>query len=575
MDIKLGQHALERFNERFPDQVKTVGFFQNWENYSGCPKKKMNSLILFELFKRSKENHSIKNNLGYMINLCDKHNIKNTEDFRIFNNGPIIFLTEQRGNELIIKTVIKEDFRIGRYIPKSDISDFNLKEDKNPDFRISPNVLKIHEYKTLISEIIDNPKLSKIKDTLLNDRLRSFYNPNNKSQKIFFDNNDLKTESYQKISDKINNPTNKKIREIYHKELKNKKDIENAKEVSLMEILKFKLNHFGMEYIATLDNGQSMVYTNNDYVGSHQYKNKLILISQKNMANIMSQHHSSFSSFNAKDMDYLFGVKKPNEETQKKMYMTLLMNASGKHNTTSMSVPRLKEIILDTIPDQIKTEFHVNSKTLNGDVLDNFKHYLLKTDIGLKSFMGAGLMSHDIRDNYIIAPFYTSENKEYTLCLSKHKHTDELFIQKYFFATEGSYKGKLLFNSATMNKEEYLNALERFVEFFDSRTQKQKQESNLGVGNKIQGVSEQDRYKEQIDGKEIYQFIAQELNKYKVFSDILNKVIKEYDLDLDQIINNNYLVKLPKLTKNDHFDEQEIQVKKIDRVFIKRQSFGM
>ena len=89
LKVSIGQHALERFQERFPQVAESIGFHKKWDNMATDPNKQYNTFLLFELFKRAKENKSMYNDLGYVMANCNRHGINDVGNFKLFSNGEV------------------------------------------------------------------------------------------------------------------------------------------------------------------------------------------------------------------------------------------------------------------------------------------------------------------------------------------------------------------------------------------------------------------------------------------------------------------------------------------------------
>lgn len=579
--IMLGQHALERFNERFPELVKEIGFNKYWLDYSDDDDKQFNMFLLYELFKRGKENYTIKNHLNYVINACERNGINDIGNFKLFTNGNIIFITEsckfidnnkQEHDKIIIKTVMPSNFSIGKYIPKSDLQEINYKDVNNS---YSLGVMKDNEFKKQVFKLMTNPQYRKIKNKLNCDRFQKIVTKMT-NQDLSHSKKGKMASSYSNIKPNIdlsivNSRENKNIRDIYQKEHYDKESQEIQKALSMKEIIQERLDDFGLKYIKTLENGVSLVYCTDQYVGTFKNKNKLMTITQRKLQTIIAQPFSSYDGFNAHDMDALFYMRDvhSNKKYEEEIYLGLLMNCDSATNSTFLSIPELKDVIQNTIPEDLKLKLKVNSKTLSNNVLNNFQHYLFKTDIGLELFMGSGLMQHDIRDNFVIVP-YEKTNK-YALCLCKNKTTDEFTLAKYPIFEKNRNGNKLAFHSEKMDSQEYWNALEKFCYYFDNLTQQQKKDTALWINNESSiKASKTEYYKGNIDDKEIYQFVANEINKFNIFDNKIRQIIEKYNLPLQKNKNDEIEVAIPQLIKHDELGEQKIVLQKNQKRFFKK-----
>lgn len=579
--IMLGQHALERFNERFPELVKEIGFNKYWLDYSDDDDKQFNMFLLYELFKRGKENHTIKNHLNYVINACERNGINDIGNFKLFTNGNIIFITEsckfidnnkQEHDKIIIKTVMPSNFSIGKYIPKSDLQEVNYKDVNNS---YSLGVMKDNEFKKQVFKLMTNPQYRKIKNKLNCDRFKKIVTKMT-NQDLSHSKKGKMASSYSNIKPNIdlsivNSRENKNIRDIYQKEHYDKESQEIQKALSMKEIIQERLDDFGLKYIKTLENGVSLVYCTDQYVGTFKNKNKLMTITQRKLQTIIAQPFSSYDGFNAHDMDALFYMRDvhSNKKYEEEIYLGLLMNCDSATNSTFLSISELKDVIQNTIPEDLKLKLKVNSKTLSNNVLNNFQHYLFKTDIGLELFMGSGLIQHDIRDNFVIVP-YEKTNK-YALCLCKNKTTDEFTLAKYPIFEKNRNGNKLAFHSEKMDSQEYWNALEKFCYYFDNLTQQQKKDTALWINNESSiKASKTEYYKGNIDDKEIYQFVANEISKFNIFDNKIRQIIEKYNLPLQKNKNDEIEVAIPQLIKHDELGEQKIVLQKNQKRFFKK-----
>lgn len=253
--IMLGQHALERFNERFPELAKEIGFNEYWLDFSDDDDKQFNMFLLYELFKRSKENHTIKNHLNYVINACERNGISDTGNFKLFTNGKIIFITEackvidrnkQEHDKIIIKTVMPSHFKpISRYIPPSDLRKINY-EDINNDYYLG--AIKDDEFKKQVFKLMTDPQYEKIKNKLDCDRFQEIIAEINEQELSAIP---IQPEQVDNISEYsgvavkpnnidlsiVNNKENKNIRDIYQKEHYDKESQEIQKALSMKEII--------------------------------------------------------------------------------------------------------------------------------------------------------------------------------------------------------------------------------------------------------------------------------------------------------------------------------------------------
>lgn len=596
--IMLGQHALERFNERFPELVKEIGFNEYWLDYSDDDDKQFNMFLIYELFKRSKENHTIKNHLNYVINACERNGISDTGNFKLFTNGSIIFITEackfidknkQEHDKIIIKTVMPSSFSIGKYIPKSDLKEINYKDIDN-DYYLG--AIKDNEFKKQVFKLMTDPRYEKIQKKLDCDRLQEIIAKMTEQNLSFIQKENIENKTKQNINLSIvNSKENKNIRDIYQKEHYDKESQEIQKALSIKEIIQERLDNFGLKYIKTLENGVSLLYCTDQYVGTFQNKNKLMTITQRKLQTIISQPFSSYDGFNAHDMDALFYMRDvhSNKKYEEEIYLGLLMNCNSNTNSTFLSISELKDIIQNTIPEDLRLKLKVNSKTLSNNVLNNFQHYLFKTDIGLELFMGSGLMQHDIRDNFVIVPY--AQTNKYALCFCKNKTTDEFTLAKYpfFEKNKNGHKTKeLSFHSEKMDSQEYWEAIEKFCHYFDQLTQQQKKDTALWLNNEPSsannspkiaeakqlvaslGVSKTERYQGTIDDKAIYQFVANEINKFNIFDNKISQIIEKYNLPLQKNQNGEIEVVVPQLIKHDELGEQKIVLQKNQKRFFKR-----
>ena len=610
--IMLGQHALERFNERFPELAKEIGFNEYWLDYSEDDDKQFNMFLLYELFKRGKENHTIKNHLNYVINACERHGVNDIGNLKLFTNGNIIFIAEsckildknkQEQDKIIIRTVMPSHFKsISRYIPPSDLKTINY-EDVNNDYYLG--AIKDNEFKKQVFKLMTDPQYEKIKEKLDCDRFQEIVAAMNEQELSAIqpeqvdnvsEHSSVAGTKLDKRSGKATNPTNidlsivnskenKNIRDIYQKEHYDKESQEIQKALSMREIIQTRLDNFGLKYVKTLDNGVSLLYCTDQYVGTFKNKNKLMTITQRRLQSIISQPISSYDGFNAHDMDELFYMRDihSNKKYEEEIYIGLLMNCDSTTNSTFLSISELKEAIQNTIPEDLRLKLKVNSKTLSDNVLNNFQHYLFKTDIGLELFMGSGLMQHDIRDNFVIVPY--AQTNKYALCFCKNKTTDEFTLAKYpFFERNrnGRTTKELAFHSEKMDSQEYWDAIEKFCHYFDQLTQQQKKDTALWLNNEQSsvngspkvaaslGVSKTERYEGIIDDKAIYQFVANEINKFNIFDNKISQIIEKYNLPLQKNQNGEIEVVIPQLIKHDELGEQKIVLQKNQKRFFKK-----
>ena len=570
IDVVLGQHVLERFIERFPDVAEQIGFNDYWENRSWDKNKQTNTFLLYELFKRGKENHTIKNHTGYVIELCEKHNISDTGALKVFTNGPIIFIGRieedprvwKKKSHLALTTVLLTDFRMSKYIPESDLKEINYHQDKNDHFRLSG--LNHQDYLEQVATIYENPQYQKAKEYFQCDRLDYFYELAIEEQQKRQESQPV--EIPDEIKNKVNNRDSDSIKEEYEKA-----ENERQKVQSVMDIVQSKLGEIGLKYVCTLDNGVSLLHATDEYAGTQRYRNKLVTTFQKDLINLMKQPLEEYKHFSNKEVDWLFRFKDVNqldEKAKNQIYLTLLLNANPQVNSTFLTVKELKDIIQDTVSEETKSEFKINTKTMSNNPLNSFQHYLLKTDMGLKAFMGNGLMVHDMRENYVVSPF--KQTNTHALCLCKNKLTDELTIAKFPYFEKRHHESKTLsYCSVPMDNTEYMKAIQDFIGYFDNLTQQQKNENNLGYQNMDKaGVEAQHTYQDKLDNKEIYGFIIKELNKYKVFNDSLSDVIKKHNLPIEEK-DGKFAITIPQIIKHDSLGDKKLELDQVENIFVK------
>lgn len=540
LKVSIGQHALERFQERFPQVAESIGFHKKWENMATDPNKQYNTFLLFELFKRAKENKSMYNDLGYVMANCNRHGINDVGNFKLFSNGEVIFITELRRNDdndtLILKTVIPPDSNIVKYIPKSDLGNVNYEHDFHTDWFLSN--MRRDEYLYQVHKMMtyEDRQYRNSREKFKSERLDALFTL---SKNFWFPSDG------RSVVLNIDSDTEKRLKEKSQKSLKSPQDVQNENALSIASAVQGKLGELGIKYICTLENGDALLYTTNQYVGAQKNKNILKTASHRHLIKYLE---TDLSTYSAKEIDVVLGMRNiKSYDFKKEMYLRLLMSMDSKSNSTFLTTSELKNLILDTVPEDLKAELKINSKTLSGNISDNFQHYLFKTDISFKAFMGLSLLNNDRRDQSVVAPFFKNEN--YTLCLCKNKVTDELSLNKFYRITGGRKQGKLQNNSARVNNEEYFSMIEKFVEYFDGLTQDQKMEQS-------------------VEQKEIYDFIHKKLAKYKELDNKLSSMMKKYQLKTEHVMNNHYEVSLPNtLNKNDIFGEQTIPVQKVDSIY--------
>lgn len=540
LNIRISKHALERFQERFPQVAESIGFHKQWENMATDPNNQYNTFLLFELFKRSKENKAIYNDLGYVMDNCRRNGVDDVGNFKLFSNGDVIFIAELKRYELsealVLKTVMPADANIVRYIPKSDLGEINYENDLNKNWHLSN--MRRDEYLHQVHKMMtyDGRQYRNSREKFKCERLDILFKL---SKNVWFPSDG------SSVVLNIDSNVEKKLKEKFQKPLKSQQDIQNENALSIASAIQGKLGELGVKYVCTLDNGDALLYTTNQYVGAHKNKNILKTVPHRRLIQYLE---TDLGTYSAKEIDVVLGMKNiKSNDFKKEMYLRLLMSMDSKSNSTFLTTSELKNLILDTVPEDLKAELKINSKTLSGNISDNFQHYLFKTDIGFKAFMGLSLLNNDRRDQSVVAPFFKNEN--YTLCLCKNKVTDELSLNKFYHITGGRKQGMLQNNSARVTNEEYLSMIEKFVEYFDGLTQDQKMEQS-------------------IEQKEIYDFIHKELAKYKELDNKLSSMMKKYQLKTEHVMNNHYEVSLPNtLNKNDIFGEQTIPVQKVDSIY--------
>lgn len=118
-----------------------------------------------------------------------------------------------------------------------------------------------------------------------------------------------------------------------------------------------------------------------------------------------------------------------------------------------------------------------------------------------------------------------------------------------------------------MDSQEYWNALEKFCYYFDNLTQQQKKDTALWINNES---SKTEYYKGNIDDKEIYQFVANEINKFNIFDNKIRQIIEKYNLPLQKNKNDEIEVAIPQLIKHDELGEQKIVLQKNQKRFFKK-----
>ena len=540
LNIRISKHALERFQERFPQVAESIGFHKQWENMATDPNNQYNTFLLFELFKRSKENKAIYNDLGYVMDNCRRNGVDDVGNFKLFSNGDVIFIAELKRYELsealVLKTVMPADANIVRYIPKSDLGEINYENDLNKNWHLSN--MRRDEYLHQVHKMMtyDGRQYRNSREKFKCERLDILFKL---SKNVWFPSDG------SSVVLNIDSNVEKKLKEKFQKPLKSQQDIQNENALSIASAIQGKLGELGVKYVCTLDNGDALLYTTNQYVGAHKNKNILKTVPHRRLIQYLE---TDLGTYSAKEIDVVLGMKNiKSNDFKKEMYLRLLMSMDSKSNSTFLTTSELKNLILDTVPEDLKADLKINSKTLSGNIADNFQHYLFKTDIGFKAFMGLSLLNNDRRDQSIVAPFFKNDN--YTLCLCKNKVTDELSLNKFYHITGGKKQGMMQNNSAKVNNEEYFSMIEKFVEYFDGLTQDQKMEQS-------------------IEQKEIYDFIHAELSKYKELDNKLSAIMKKYQLKTEQVINNHYEVSLPNtLNKNDIFGEQTISVQKVGSIY--------
>ena len=547
--------------------------------------------------------------MNYVINACERNGISDTGNFKLFTNGKIIFITEackvidrnkQEHDKIIIKTVMPSHFKpISRYIPPSDLRKINY-EDVNNDYYLG--AIKDDESKKQVFKLMTDPQYEKIKKKLDCDRFQEIIAAMNEQELSAIP---IQPEQVDNISEHsgvavkpnnidlsiVNSKENKNIRDIYQKEHYDKESQEIQKALSMKEIIQTRLDNFGLKYVKTLDNGVSLLYCTDQYVGTFKNKNKLMTITQRRLQSIIAQPISSYDGFNAHDMDELFYMRdiNSNKKYEEEIYIGLLMNCDSTTNSTFLSISELKEVIQNTIPEDLRLKLKVNSKTLSNNVLNNFQHYLFKTDIGLELFMGSGLMQHDMRDNFVIVPY--AQTNKYALCFCKNKTTDEFTLAKYPFFEKnrnGRKIKELSFHSEKMDSQEYWEAIEKFCHYFDQLTQQQKKDTALWLNNEPSSannspkideakqlvaslsVSKTERYQGTIDDKAIYQFVANEINKFNIFDNKISQIIEKYNLPLQKNQKGEIEVVIPQLIKHDELGEQKIVLQKNQKRFFKK-----
>lgn len=412
INIKIGQHALERFIQHFPQLAKSLNFNNKWENSQNDPNKNFNMLILYELFKRSDEQKAILNDMAYMIEMCER-NALGIEEFKMFSNHKVIFICAEnkKENSITIRTVMPHDYKIGKYVPEGKGYKFN---DNTKDYRLS--TIKSQEYSLQVNKLLklypDNP--------LVCERLI-------KLKKDFEDNVQKELE--------VNQNSGKEEINIYKQKLDRLKEI-------------------GINYIMSSHDGLSICFLNNEYKGKDINKNKIVFIQQKIIKAFLNDIKDA-SIFNEEEIDEIFKINL--KTLDKSDYIKLIsQTVDDGINTTAMSTRQLKNILKVAIPEEIKKEIGINNKDINNTNI-KIDNIIIRDYDGLNGYLG--LTRHKKCDVNKVLKFHQTNKAEYFL--SKHKITGELLISKFNYNS----KQKL---SILPTMEEYLEIIEIFANNFDN-----------------------------------------------------------------------------------------------------------
>lgn len=522
----IGQHALERFAERFPKIALEIGFLKKWEDNPNDRNKEYNTFLFYELMKKSEEVQTIKNDMASLIEICENNNIEDWGNFKVFRNGEILFLCESkkvnRGiqNVLIVKTVVPTSFSIGRFIHDRNKKDLNLEDTlQSEDFSLI-SIDKV-QYKRSVRKLYNDNR----EHILFCDRLKKIYEQNTQE---YEDRNFLKKEAppEEKIYDYIFGKT-----EYDHLQLE---------QVAIVNVLQEKLGKYGIRFVMNMSRDKSLIYLTDEYKGHNNQKNKLKLTNYKALLQILDRS-DVFEHEGRNNVQNFLSKRITDVHETRNVYEKLLINASRENNNTVLPLIDLKNIIIESVPEEIKADLKINSKTLSGDIQDNFSHLFIKQEKGLKNYIN--LIKKNKERLNIVWEFKYNEinqanrNCSESFCLCKDKITGELSIDKFLVSNNSREKSDY---TVTMNMEEYLNAINDFALFFDNLETEQK--------SFIQ--------------KSVFEFVKKEISKYENLDKKIEQIISNNDLSMLEMEDGGVSVLMPQLKKHDMIGDKKVTIKK-------------
>ena len=423
--IKIGQHALERFIEHFPQFAKEIGFNSKWENNNKDDDKQYNMFLLFELFKRSKEQKSILNDMAYMISMCERNDV-DISDFQMFSNNGVIFVCAENRehNTITIRTVMPVDYNLGRFIPEKDRKELLL-DDKNQYYKIG--IMDEQDYNRQALKMLQLPYQHMFHCERIEKAAHNY-------------NEYIQTENYNE---------DEELREAMmrgHNKKQEQKLINDIKEE-----IQDRLSEYGMEYVMTLSSGKAICFLNDEYDYNNENKNTLKVIPQKAIRMLLEQNKEKLSFIDNETFEKCLKM----ENLSREHYIGLLSqiiktpdNHFGK-NDTFLRNSYLKDILRITIPEELKQELEINNKDIKNSNVDKI---VMSDYLALNNFLF--MIKNHKQD--VINLFKFDETRNTESFLSKNKLTGEYSLN-VFRKGGSSY-------SLRLTMEENLDLLHKFVD---------------------------------------------------------------------------------------------------------------
>lgn len=260
---------------------------------------------------------------------------------------------------------------------------------------------------------------------------------------------------------------------------------------SLPENVFEKLDEHGITYVHTIDKGLSICYLNSQF--SDPEKQHTLAVIPKSVLLQLVNNEKSFKLLNQEEKNTFLKVN--SLHLSKKNYFTLLGQVfNNKTNETFLSTVELKEILKHTIPEHIKRELGISNKDISNP--EKMEKLLANKSTIVRGYLS--LASHHFQDLQIMTTFHQEDN-DYSYHLTKDHLTHEL----YFVKTQDG-------NSETVipSMEEYLHMIQLFVEKFDNHQIKLPNDFNKS---------------------DVFHFLDKELDKFKYFSNTIQKLTQNYD----------------------------------------------